>query len=124
MNWLQKISGWEDEIREPLPEINWMEMMPDGRRRWQVSLDKAFQKGEQQYGLSWNQRDELGDYAAKKQVFYDWWERMDGPLTGMISMVNEYVQRTEGFSPLEDMDVEDAHIDIPSASDLDEQWSM
>jgi len=129
-NYLHKRAAWGDEDWQQqhgeLPQINWMEMMPNGQRFWQVSLDKAFQRGKQEYGPAWDRADKTTGkiiYPAKEEVFIQWWERVDGPLTGMTNMINDYVESTEHFRPLETQEIaEDTNIDIPSADDLSDWW--
>jgi hypothetical protein len=124
MNWLQKISQWDDSSFQPYEEeINWLEMTPTGKRRWQESLDEELQRGRQEYGPAWERKDEFGKYSAKLAVFYEWWERVSGPLTGMMNMVNEYAMQTEGFSPLEEQNpAERLDTGVPSSGELEDWW--
>ncbi len=125
MNWLQRLSQWDDnsDFQPYEDEINWMEMMPDGKRRWQASLDEQFQQGRQQYGSSWERKDGFGKYSAKLAVFYEWWEKVSGSITGMANMVNEYTMQTEGFSPLDDMNpAERLDTGVPSSGELEDWW--
>jgi len=112
-NYFHKLSGY----------INWMEMLPNKQRYWQASLDHAFKEGKKQYRSVWNKQDTLGASGAKKIVFFQWWNRVSGPLTRMKNMVDDYVERTEGFRPLETHEFhEDTDVEIPSVDEFEKWW--
>ena len=142
MNWfnyiLNKFGHWDDPEEDPedalnrhdwSQHINWMEMMPNGERFWQVSLKEAFRKGKEEYGHIWDERDPswndeiaTGISPAQMFVFLEWWDKVSGPLTNMQDMVDDYVEQLGGFRPFETPGAApDSSVDVPNSEDF-ERW--
>lgn len=111
-----------------------MEMLPDGRRRWQASLDEAMKQGQWEWGPSWDGPEfdsglSSDPHDVRKAVFQEWARTVDFELNKELwPMIDDYVESKWGFRPYEtkrDTDImehESLPVDVPSVDDLESWW--
>lgn len=116
---------------------NYMEMMPNGQRYWQVSLNKAFSRAQEQFGnLLEGPEFETGEdeslpseqNAVKRMIFYQWFEKVPPKLSHtdyFKKSVAEHVIATQHFNPFPEFFQErEPGVEVPSSDELSAWWTQ
>lgn len=94
---------------------DWMSMLPNRKRMWEVSLNKVLRDGQSQYGNGW-------DRAAQDRVFGGWVSRVPPALVDAIRNQIDDLAEQYGFRPLGTLPNQPTAVEPWSEGDLEQSY--